>query len=442
VTIRSKIGLPIAISLAVLLRIADASAVAEVSDVARVWAGHPVGFCLLTAGDVQYVAFYDTERRMTVAYRALDSLRWRFKTLPETVGWDSHNSVTMALDSTGHLHVSGNMHVHPLVYFRTRNVGNIDTLERIPAMTGAEEDRVTYPRFFTAPDGSLVFTYRDGASGSGNQIYNVYNVGSYQWRRLLDRPLTDGEGKMNAYPVGPHVGPDGYYHLCWVWRDTPDCATNHDLCYARSKDLIHWETAGGEALQLPITLKTADVVDPVPPGGGMINGNTRVGFDGELRPVIAYHKYDEAGKTQLYNARFEGGRWVIYQTSNWDYRWEFSGGGTIGFEIGVSPVKLERGKGLTQSFRNRGEGSGTWILDADTLQIVKTEDQEEPLPAEIREVRSGFPGMTVRWASDSGSAPAEGRYLLRWETLGPNRDRPRDLPWPDASKLEVLHIVD
>jgi hypothetical protein len=431
-----------AAAFAIICYASDAAIVTEVSDVAPVWAGHPVGFSLLTAGDDQYVAYYDAERRMAVAHRQLTDGGWRFVVLPETVGWDSHNSVTIALDSAGDLHLSGNMHVHPLVYFRTRIEGNIESLERIPAMTGQEEDRVTYPRFFEAPDGSLVFTYRDGSSGSGNQIFNVYDVVSQQWRRLLDRPLTDGEGKMNAYPVGPGVGPDGYYHVCWVWRDTPDCATNHDLCYARSKDLVQWETAGGEPLTLPITLANAEVVDPVPPGGGIINGNTRVGFDSQQRPVIAYHKFDEAGKTQVYNARYEQDRWVIYQTSEWDYRWEFSGGGSIGFEIGVSPVVYKPETGLTQGFRTKHVGSGVWVLNEETLQIEETKAAEDPLPSEVRRLRSAFPGMTVRWSSDLGSSPAGGRYVLRWETLGQNRDRPRKQPWPEPSQLQVIRLED
>ena len=55
--------------------------------------------------------------------------------------------------------------------------------------------------------------------------------------------LFDGQGRRNAYPLGPVTGPDGRFHVVWVWRDTPDCATNNNLSYARSRDLIHWETA-------------------------------------------------------------------------------------------------------------------------------------------------------------------------------------------------------
>lgn len=40
-------------------------------EVEKVWSGHPVGFFLLTHEDRQYIAFYDAERRMTVAARRL-----------------------------------------------------------------------------------------------------------------------------------------------------------------------------------------------------------------------------------------------------------------------------------------------------------------------------------------------------------------------------------
>ncbi len=53
--------------------------VAESLDISRVPAGFPVGFCLLTHGRRQYVAYYDEQHRMTVAFRTLDSKTWRAK---------------------------------------------------------------------------------------------------------------------------------------------------------------------------------------------------------------------------------------------------------------------------------------------------------------------------------------------------------------------------
>ncbi len=82
----------------------------DLLDIMPVWSGHPVGFTLLTQPPRQYAAFYDAERRMTVAVRTLDTPNWQFVRLPEAVGWDSHNSVTMTIDDDGYIHLSGNMH--------------------------------------------------------------------------------------------------------------------------------------------------------------------------------------------------------------------------------------------------------------------------------------------------------------------------------------------
>src|SRR4051794_39924260 len=65
-------------------------------EVAKVWSGHPVVFSLLTRGKKQYVAYYDDQRNMVVAQRDLSSTEWTKMILPTKVGWDSHNSVTMA----------------------------------------------------------------------------------------------------------------------------------------------------------------------------------------------------------------------------------------------------------------------------------------------------------------------------------------------------------
>jgi hypothetical protein len=416
--------------------------VEQVIEVAPVWSGHPVRFALLTHPPHQYVAFYDAERQMTVGSRRLDSDAWKLVRLPSRVGWDSHNYLTMALDDGGHLHLAGNMHCVPLVYFRTTAPHDVTTLRRVEAMVGRNERRCTYPRFLHNPEGELVFTYRDGSSGNGDQIWNVYDRGTTTWRRLLDEPLFSGRGKMNAYFVGPVQDGDGVYHVCWVWRDTPDCATNHDLCYARSRDLVEWQTSDGRPLDLPITIDNAEIVDPVPAGGGMINGNTKVGFDTRGRPILSYHKFDAQGKTQLYNARREADGWTIYQTSDWDYRWAFQGGGTIRFEIGLGPVTVEPGGSLIQAYRHAKHGSGRWKLDEKTLQPTGPAPPRPRLPAQLRKLQSDRPGMGVRTASDLGeSGEAGARYLLRWETLPSNRDRPRPGDPPPPSMLRLYKLI-
>ena len=318
--------------------------VSEVIDVALAWAGHPVGFALLTAGQRQYVGFYDEERRAAVASRDLSSKSWQIDRLGMTTDWNSHRYLTLAIDRAGCLHVAGNMHKSPLTYFRSAVPHDPASLRPFPNMVGREEDRCTYPRFFRGPDGALLFLYRHGSSGKGTLFCNVYDEETRGWRRLVDRPLIDGEGKRGAYfdRFRPFVaGPDGYFHLCWVWRDTFDAASTHDPCYMRSRNLVDWETSDGRRLDLPVMVDSAEVVDPIPPGNGLINGNVCVGFDNAARPIVSYHKFDSDGYTQLFNARREQHGWQVYQTSDWSYRWEFGGGGTIPFEIRIGPVQVE-----------------------------------------------------------------------------------------------------
>ncbi|HEX9621447.1 MAG TPA: BNR repeat-containing protein [Polyangiaceae bacterium] len=412
--------------------------IAEVVDVADVWSGHPVEFALLTRGDRQFVAYYDDERRMAVAARSLGETTWTFQVLPTTLGWDSHNYVAMAADELGFLHVSGNMHNVPLIYFKSTVALDAASLQQVSSMVGTNESSVTYPEFFAGPTGSLIFGYRDGGSGNGNQIFNVYAAGSGTWSRLLDTPFTDGETQRNAYPVGPVQGPDGYWHLVWVWRDTPDASTNNNLSYARSQNLVDWETAAGAPLTLPITLAESDVVDPVQNDGGMINNNTKFGFDAENRPVIVYHKYDSSGNTQLYNARFESGEWVAHQATNWDYRWDFGGGGTLVFEIEVEGIEVQSDGSVTQRYYHAQYGGwGALRLDPVTLAAIETIDPPLPYPAALDMPESTTAGMVTRWQADTGAGPDPSvSYMLRWETLESNRDEPRDTT-PPPTRLRL-----
>lgn len=413
----------------------------ESLEISRVWAGHPVEFALLTTGGRQFVAYYDSDRRMMVAGRKLGEPQWVYRELPSKVVWDSHNYITMAVDAHGHLHLAGNMHNVPLIYFRTSKPHDITTFERVPALIGRDEQRATYPVFFTGAGGELIFQYRDGSSGNGRYIYNAYDAGSNQWRRLLDQPLIDGEGRRGAYPDNLVRDKQGVFHLCWVWRDTGDCSTNHDICYARSGDLVHWETSDGSAIVLPMTLSNAEYVVKIPVRGGLINGNARMGFDAADRPIISYHKFDEAGLTQAYVARKEDDHWVSRQVSRWDYRWYFEGGGAIEAEIGIGPVQTDAGGRLLMSFRHPRAGRGRWVLDPGTLAVLETLPAQRELPAALGKVESNTPGMKVQWAEDAGSPGEPGvQYRLRWETLPANRDRPRPGEPPPPSVLRVLKV--
>jgi hypothetical protein len=333
----------------------------------------------------------------------------------------------MAVDTAGQLHVAGNMHNDPLVYFHTTEAGEVRTLARAPMVGDEAERSMTYPAFLKDAGGRLIFKYRDGGSGRGREIYNVYDGAG--WKRLLDAPLADGEGKRSAYFVGPALGPDGWFHLVWVWRDSPDAAANHDLSYARSRDLMHWTRSDGTPLPLPIRLGDSEIVDAVPVRGGMINNNTVAGFDARGRVLIVFHKFDAAGDTQLFVARREAKGWRVVQASAWKgFRWDFGGTGSLDFRLRLG-VPTAEGKTLKLPVVRDGKPIDL-LLDGETLGRLG-----ERTGASLANRLTGK--IAVPAGMQLNSVEDESGVAIAWTTLPPNRDLPRD----DVPEASVLRLV-
>ncbi|WP_298327070.1 BNR repeat-containing protein [Haloactinopolyspora sp.] len=425
------------------------------------WAGHYVGQSMVTDGDDQYVAYYGSDRVLTVAHRKLDSHQWTKQQLTSTIDWDSHNYITVKTDREGNLHVAGNMHNDELRYWRTTTPGDVTTLQRVAHMTNPElESSVTYPVFLRLQDGTLVFRYREGSSGNGVDIYNAYDEATDQWRALLETPVLDGEGERNAYAAKPRLGPDGDYHMVWVWRETGIASTSNTVSYAKTTDLISWSDSADTPEPLPITRAESDAVDPVPVDGGVINNNVQVGFDADGQPVVAYHKYDEDGNTQVYVARPDDSEdgWQRVQVSDWTGAWDFSQPGTLVFEVEIywAPELTDDGN-LRLDVTCHGDAR-TFVIDGQSLEPIEEIASPPTVPDSVAAVRSDYEHppadengteMQVNLNDDSGDAgsfharrllpqPGETRRdLLRWESLGENQDRPR-ATWPDPQPLEVV----
>ncbi len=127
-------------------------------------------------------------------------------------------------------------------------------------------------------------------------------------------------------------------------------------------------------------------------------------------------------------------------------RFDLDGDGEIGFGDFVNFV-ANFGKavapdgGLSMSYIHVKEGRGIWKLDPQSLQVIGTyPPPPSAIPRELARVTSQYPGMGIntRWARGAGTRPGE-RYLLRWETLGRNRDLPREeIPPPSDLRLYIL----
>ena len=85
-------------------------------------------------------------------------------------------------------------------------------------------------------------------------------------------------------------------------------------------------------------------------------------------------------------------------------------------------------------------GSGLILLDEETLAPVGKAEQPPRFPSVLTDVRSDFPGMNVSLRGSGGKSPEGTMYLLRWEALGANRDRPRKKPWPENGDLVLYQL--
>jgi hypothetical protein len=155
--------------------------------------------------------------------------------------------------------------------------------------------------------------------------------------------------------------------------------------------------------------------------------------------VISYLKYDAAGNTQLYFARWQDDRWVLQQASNWSYRWDFHGGGSLVNEIHIGPLRASGGR-LTIAISHKVYGSGVWEVDPATMRLKGKLTADEGAD-EGSEDLAGAPesGLVDRSATDFAGPRADGvTYRLTWKTLPQNRDQPRPEGAPPPSMLRLI----
>ena len=320
---------------------------------------------LTTYKDTQFIAFYDGDRNLVLGKRLLGSSTWKLQTTPYKGNTaDAHNTISLMTDGGGYLHVSWDHHNNVLRYCRSVSPGSLEMTEKMP-MTGQHEDKVTYPEFYRLPDGGLIFLYRDGASGNGNLVVDRYDTHTRKWIQLQS-DLIDGEGQRNAYWQACMDG-SGTLHVSWVWRESPDVASNHDIAYARSVDGGRsWEKTNGEKYHLPITAATAEYACRVPDHSELIN-QTSMCADAAGHPYIATY-WRAAGTTvpQYQLVWFDGSKWSAQAVSHRVTPFSLAGGGTKKIPVSRPQVMLAgNGKKAYMVLRDaeRGDKASVAICD-------------------------------------------------------------------------------
>ena len=357
----------VSVSVAVSILAASATAQVRMVPIGEGWAKNQVNTAIFRKNSVtsfrgkQYVAYYDPDSNVVVAKRDLRSINWSINKTEFTGDTsDAHNSISIAVDGKGFIHLAWGNHNTRLNYARSRKP---ETPEFVRAeMVSEKETRVSYPEFYSMPNGDLLFFYRDGTSGNGDLVMNQFDAKTQKWTRIQDK-LIDGERTRNAYPQIA-VGRKGAIHISWVWRETPDVATNHDLCYARSDDGGKtWKRSNGKNYQLPITAATAEYIWRIPQNRELIN-QTSMTIDESGRPYIATYWRDADSKVPQYRVVFSDGKeWKISQVGGRTTPFSLSGGGTKRIPISRPQILVRNGL-MYVFFRDEERGSRVSVASA------------------------------------------------------------------------------
>lgn len=280
---------------------------------------------LTTHKQYQFTAYYDENSNLVLGKRKINASNWEIvKTSYKGNTKDAHNDISMAVDGKGYLHVSWDHHNTKLRYAKSKLPLSL-ALGVEESMTGIEEKTVTYPEFYNMPNGNLLFFYRSGASGRGNMVINSYDLKTRKWTQLQHN-LLDGEEIRSAYWQAS-VDQQGIIHLSWVWRESWDVSTNHDLCYARSKDGgVTWEKSTGEKYILPITASSSEYAWKIPQKSSLIN-QTAMTTDEKGNPyIVTYWSEKEIPQYQI--VYLYKGNWKKINTGFRKTSFYLGGGGT------------------------------------------------------------------------------------------------------------------
>lgn len=389
-------------------------------DLGQAWSSNTVNTVIfrhhgiLTWGGYQYTAFYVDETTLRVVRRTLATNDIATHDIAGQYNLrDAHNSISLGIDRAGHLHISYDHHATKLRYRRSSQPNAIAEWTDELGMTGANEDRVTYPTFILPRAGHpLTMLYRDGGHNRGSARLKTYDEQTQSW---TDRPtpiLSGADQKpwtSNAYWNHPAIGSDGSLHLSFVWRtDTigeQQLVNNVNIGYAWSPDNgLSWFTSRGLPCKLPLTQVNAETVWPVSPGSNLIN-QTGMALDSHNRPHIVFYANDNHSVPQYQHLWFDGEMWRHQFISQRTTPFDLKGVGTLQLPICRPEILIDHNDVVYAIYRGD--------FTKDRMCIAQIGDAKHKYPKSDAKGMTNTDSTAELWPEDLGfSEPVIDR--TRW----------------------------
>lgn len=396
---------------------------------------------LIRKGASTYVAYYGPTGQMTWASRADDG-RWDVSPVDSVLRSDSHNYVELGATPDGLVHLAGNMHATALNYYQFEQSAGVWSGTKVEIMADADhESAVTYPRFFQGPE-DYHFAFRDGQSGSGALWFYRYDPSGSGWTSVTGTVPLIWSAKTSAYldKDRPVIGADGRYHMCWLWRDSPDATDCHSILYARSDDGAVWYNSAGRRLAAPIGADSGARIVDVPRRTGLLNNNLRLVVAEGWRSVL-FQRRDDRGSIQIYCATNTDKRpgWLVERVTDWQFEWEFGGLGSLDFKLTIGAARIN-GAHASVPVRREHQIFDVTLVEGRVVgfsarpSAVSARDGLDACRTRLLEDGTPFRTWLKRSSNDDSAA-------LVWSGPAPNRDRPSMSIADDAlGRLELVAL--
>lgn len=217
---------------------------------------------------------------------------------------NGHNQPSIARDGSGRFHVFASMHDSAWHYFRSDTVGGAP--QNHSADMPDQTMKVTYPVVTTAPNGDLYLLVRSSqdTAGKRNGVLLRWNNAASTWSQIA---VIASTLNRSVYPDDLAFDANGDLHILFEWAYFAASPLRHQLSYLKySPSTNTFSKADGTAVSVPVSLTTADIVQPMAPTEAYVQSGSDPGgpgvqsakltVDSANRPVIAY-RYREEGST-------------------------------------------------------------------------------------------------------------------------------------------------